>query len=168
MPEVFTHQDQILQVGDDWLDRLKDAASRSPLRRARLCMHLSDQDRIHEMLIVLCSDVLFRPHRHLHKTESFHIIEGDLHVMVFDDLGNVIRTIHMGPPGSGRVMYYRLSASHWHAILPNSPFVVFYETTDGPFRPDEALFAPWAPEEPDELRRFLEERRRDATERKIP
>ncbi len=158
MPEVFTQQEEILQVGPDWLARLKQAAAASPLRRARLCLHRNNEDPLHEMLIVLCADVLFRPHRHLRKTESFHVIEGELHVLVFDDAGAVLRTIHMGPPDSGRVFFYRLNGSHWHAILPRSQFVVFHETTDGPFIPNEALFAPWAPTDPIELRRFLEDR----------
>jgi cupin fold WbuC family metalloprotein len=158
VPEVFTHHEEILQVGADWLVRLKQAADQSPLRRSRLCLHRSVEDDIQEMLIALCRDVLFRPHRHLNKTESFHVVEGDFYVIIFDDVGNVIRTVHMGPPGGERTFYYRLNASYYHAMLQRSPFVVFHETTRGPFRASEAQFAPWAPEEQSELRRFLEGR----------
>lgn len=162
MPEVFTQEDDIVEVGPDWLERLKDAASASPLRRARLCLHHGSNDAVQEMILVLCNDVvLFRPHRHLQKTESFHLVEGELYVLVFDDSGNVLRTVHMGPPNSGRTFCYRLNVSHWHAILPRSRFVVFHETTAGPFRAGEALFAPWAPSDPPELGAFLERKLRD-------
>jgi len=156
MAEVFRHEEEILEVRADWLDRLKRAAAESPLHRARLCLHLSTDDTVQEMLIAICRNLLFQPHRHLRKTESFHIIEGDLYVLIFDDRGEVIRAIHMGPPGSGRVFCYRLNASRYHAILPRSPFVVFHETTAGPFRTNEAQFAPWAPADEDALRDFLE------------
>lgn len=156
MPEVFTHQEDILRVGPDWLERLKQAAAASPLRRARLNLHRSHDDAVQEMLIVLCRDVLFRPHRHLRKSESFNVLDGEFYVLVFDEDGRVLRTVHMGPPGSGRMFYYRLNASHYHAMVQRSEFVVFHETTSGPFKPNEAQFAPWAPEEPAALRTFLE------------
>ena len=157
MPEVFRNDKDIAEVGDDWIARLKQAAAESPLRRSRLCLHRNNNDHVQEMVIALCKDVLFRPHRHMKKSESFHIIEGELYVLIFDDNGKIIRTIHMGPPGSGRMFCYRLSRSAWHAILPRSEYVIFHETTDGPFRPQEASqFAPWAPVEPEALRKFLE------------
>jgi len=157
MPEVFRNDKDIVEVGDDWIARLKQAAAESPLRRSRLCLHRNNDDHVQEMIIALCKDVLFRPHRHMKKSESFHIIEGELYVLIFDDNGKIIRTIHMGPPGSGRMFCYRLSMSAWHAILPRSKYIIFHETTEGPFTPPKASqFAPWAPAEPEALRKFLE------------
>lgn len=157
MPEVYRNDQKIVCVGEDWIRTLKAAASASPRRRARLCLHLSNSDRVQEMVIALCRDVLFRPHRHLHKSESFHLMEGELDVLVFDEQGKLERAIPMGAPGSRHTYCYRLSASAWHAILPRTEFVVFHETTAGPFIPGEpAQFAPWAPTEPVALRRFLE------------
>jgi cupin fold WbuC family metalloprotein len=155
MTEVFRNSDDIVAVGADWLQRLKEAARNSPLRRSRLCLHRTDQDLVQEMIIVLMKDVLFRPHRHLDKSESFHIIEGELHVLIFNDAGVPIRTIHMGPAGSGRTFCYRLRTPAWHAILPISDIVVMHETTRGPFVPGKATFAPWAPSGGEELRAFL-------------
>jgi UDP-glucose 4-epimerase len=157
MPEVFTHNDTIVTVGMDWLDRLKAAALESPLRRARLCVHLASEDAVQEMILVLCKDVLFRPHRHHEKTESFHIIEGELDLVVFNDNGEPLRTIRMGPAASGKTFCYRLNSSLYHALLPRTPFVAFHETTAGPFRKGDAEFAPWAPVRPEQLRAFLEQ-----------
>jgi cupin fold WbuC family metalloprotein len=157
MPEVFRNDRKIVCVGEAWIRRLKEAAAASPLRRARLCLHRADGDAVQEMIIALCRDVLFRPHRHEAKSESFHVIEGELDVVVFGARGAPERVIRMGPPGSGRVVCYRLSASAWHAILPRSEFVVFHEATAGPYLPGEpAQFAPWAPTRPAALRAFLE------------
>lgn len=157
MTEVFHHHDDIVTVGPAWLQRLKDAARNSPLRRSRLCLHREGGDAVQEMIIVLMKDVLFRPHRHLNKTESFHIIEGELEVIIFDTDGTPQRVIRMGPANSGHVFCYRLCVSAFHAILPVSDMIVMHETTRGPFVAGEASFAPWAPESGDELRRFLED-----------
>ncbi len=157
MPEVFHNDQDIICVGANWVEKLKAAAAASPLRRSRLRMHLSSEDPVQEMIIALCSDVLFRPHRHHDKSESFHIVEGNLYVLVFDETGNVIRTVHMGPPGSGRDYCYRLCKPAWHAIVPGSEFVVFHETTVGPFiQGDAAEFPDWAPTEGGPLRSFLD------------
>lgn len=155
MPEVFRNTDEIVTVGPQWLQRLKDAARDSPLRRSRLCLHRADQDTIQEMIIVLMNDVLFRPHRHLDKSESFHIIEGELYVLLFSEQGQPMRAIHMGPAASGRTFCYRLCTPAWHAILPISDIVVMHETTRGPFVAGEAALAPWAPAGGEKLRKFL-------------
>lgn len=156
MPDVFKHTDAIIEIGPDWLARLKRAAQESPLRRARVCLHIDPEDAIQEMIIALCEDTLFRPHRHHDKTESFHIVEGELDLIVFDDGGRPLRIIQMGPIASGKTFCYRLNAPLYHALLPRTPFVIFHETTAGPFRND-AEFAPWAPEQASALRAFLED-----------
>jgi cupin fold WbuC family metalloprotein len=109
------------------------------------------------MIIVLCREVLFRPHRHANKTESFHVIEGEFDMIVFDDDGQPKRVILMGSPESGRIYCYRLCTNAWHTLLPRSDIAVYHEVTTGPFDPGQpAEFAPWAPTEPKALRRFLE------------
>ena len=157
MPEVFTQTDPIIEVGSAWIERLKAAADQSPLRRARLCLHQQPQDFVQEMILALCHDVLFPPHRHHNKSESFHIIEGELDLIIFDDNGRSKWILRMGPPGMGRTFCYRLNASLYHALLPRTPFVVFHETTTGPFVKGDAQFAPWAPNDPARLREFLED-----------
>lgn len=156
MADVFRLADDIVEIGPDWLARLKAAADASPLRRARVCLHRAAQDTVQEMIIALCADVLFRPHRHHGKTESFHLIEGDLDLVIFDEAGRPLRTVQMGPVGSRKTFCYRLNASLYHALLPRTPHVVFHETTSGPFVQGDAQFAPWAPADGATLRAFIE------------
>lgn len=157
MNEVFHNRHDTAVVDQDCVRFLKQRAQNSPLRRSRFCLHRSPDDQVHEMIIVLCRDVLFPPHRHLAKTESFHMIEGFLDVVLFGDLGAPEQAIHMGPLGTGTNFCYRLCVPQFHAILPRSEFVVMHETTTGPFVQGDAEFAPWAPTEPNALRAFLED-----------
>ena len=101
MPEVFREKGDIVEIGSDWLARLKAAASESPLRRSRVCLHADDDAPVHEMILVLCQDTLFQPHRHLTKAESFHMIEGELDLVIFDEDGAPARMIQLGAAGSG-------------------------------------------------------------------
>jgi len=153
--EVYNSGDDIVVVGDDWLRQLKEAAAATPLRRARLCLHRSVTDPIQEMVIALIADALFPPHRHPDKTESYHVVEGELYVLIFDDDGRPRRAIFMTRPGGGGAFCYRLSIPAWHAVVPASDCVVLHEVTTGPFLPGQRNVAPWAPTEAEALRRFL-------------
>lgn len=149
MPEVIFLGHNIVELGPAQLAGLKREAAHACLRRARLCLHLDHSDQIQEMVIAFCRDSYVRPHRHAGKSESFHVIEGELVVVIFDDAGQVTRRIEMGPIASGKTFLYRLSSNAWHSMVPRSDFVIVHETTGGPFTKAEQQFAPWAPSELD-------------------
>jgi cupin fold WbuC family metalloprotein len=155
MHEVFHNDKNVVAVDENWLRFLKQRAQESSLRRSRLCLHRKADDAVHEMIVVMCKDVLFRPHRHHIKTESFHMIEGFLDVILFNDAGTPAEVIQMGPLGSGLNFCYRLSTPQFHAVLPRTDFVVVHETTMGPFVQGDAEYAPWAPTDTAALHAFL-------------
>jgi cupin fold WbuC family metalloprotein len=152
---VFHSTDDIAEVGADWFERLKRHAFEADMKRARLCLHHSLDDPLHEMIIVFHWDALIRPHRHRNKSESFHVIFGELDILLFDEHGQLVRIVNMGDAESGKTPIYRLSAPLWHTVLIRSEYAAIHEVTNGPFRVEENEFAPWAPEEPEALRRFL-------------
>jgi cupin fold WbuC family metalloprotein len=145
--EVYYSEAPVITVGPAEIDFLKNAAAENTRRRARLCTHPGIEDALHEMLIVHMDSTYVRPHKHLGKSESFHIIEGALKVFLFTDDGELTDTIDFGASGSGRNFYYRLSTPMFHSVLPVSDFVVFHEVTNGPFDRADCVFAPWAPSE---------------------
>jgi len=156
MVEVMFIGEDIAEVRlEDWIGRLKEEAQKAPFRRARLCLHHDHTDPVHEMFIVFCRDSIVPIHKHLNKSESFHVIEGELDIVIFDDDGNLIRRVEMGPPGSGKAFLYRMSVDAWHSVVPRSEFVAIHETTTGPFEKDDCAYAPWVEYDDDALREFL-------------
>jgi cupin fold WbuC family metalloprotein len=149
MSTVFFASGDVVQVGEETLAALKEAAARSLLKRARLCLHRDHADPVQEMVIAFCRGSYVPPHRHVGRTESFHVIEGELVVVFFDGRGEVTRGIRMSPCGRGATFLYRLSASLWHTVVPLSQFAIIHETTTGPFRQGASEIAPWAPTERD-------------------
>jgi len=147
--EVLYSLDQIVTVDAAFLDRLKRDALKNPRKRIRLCAHRSVDDRVHEMIIVHTKDTYVRPHRHNGKSESFHVIDGLVDVVLFDDGGEVNGVIPMGPSGSGKTFFYRIADPLYHTLLIRSDVIVFHEATTGPFRREETSFAPWAPDDSD-------------------
>jgi cupin fold WbuC family metalloprotein len=145
--EVFYAQGPIVEVCHDDISKLKELATRVPRRRSRLCAHKSTNDNIHEMLIVHEKDIYVRPHKHLVKGESFHIIDGEVDVVLFDDSGKVTHVITLGAYHLNMSFYYRLDDPVYHTVLIRSDVAVFHETTAGPFRREDTVFAEWSPEE---------------------
>jgi cupin fold WbuC family metalloprotein len=155
--EVLYAADAIVTVDRTTIEALKRGALANARRRIRLCVHRGVGDSLHEMLIVHTRDTYVRPHRHLEKCESFHVIEGDVDVVIFDEDGGVTGVIEMGSIQSGRRFFYRIADPLYHTLIVRSDVLVFHETTLGPFRREQTVFAPWAPEEGDAgaIGRFL-------------
>jgi cupin fold WbuC family metalloprotein len=157
--EVYYGEGTIVTVGPAEIGFLKQQALVNPRKRSRLCAHPDTNDALHEMLIVHTKETYVPPHKHLSKSESFHIIEGELDVVIFAEDGSIDKVISMGLPQSGKAVFYRLQKPCYHALLVRSAVVVFHEATNGPFRREETLFAPWAPAADDTKRaaHFMQE-----------
>ena len=89
--EVFVADEAIVRLGAGQISFLKQQALSSNRKRARICTHRSNDDALHEMLIAISANSYIHPHKHTSKVESFHIIEGLVDVVVFDDAGAIGR-----------------------------------------------------------------------------
>ena len=140
---------------------LVQLAKCSERKRIRICAHLDPTDLLHDMIIVILNDTYVRPHKHLNKAEAFHVIEGSLQVVIFEENGTVRNVVKLGSYSSGETFFYRMSERAYHTVIPTSEFVVFHETTSGPFQKEETIYPVWAPDDRDEpgRNRFLEQLR---------
>ncbi len=148
-PEVFLAEGPIAAVGPAELETLKAAVKASPKRRARINAHPDGEDTLHEMIIAIDASSYIRPHKHPGKSEAFHIIEGEVDIVVFSDDGQIERVIELGPPGGPRPFYYRMSNAFFHTLIIRSDLLIVHEITNGPFRPGASVFADFAPEDSD-------------------
>lgn len=147
--EVFFASDPVVKVNKGDIVDLCTRSGKNRRKRARICTHKGIDDSLHEMLIVHTNDTYVRPHKHLGKIESFHVIDGRADIVLFDDGGCLAEVIHMGDYVSGLSFYYRIAAPYFHTLLILSEVLVFHEVTNGPFRSEDTIFAPWAPDESD-------------------
>jgi cupin fold WbuC family metalloprotein len=148
-PEVFLSSDPVMEVRQEDIEELKNRAQANLSRKARLCAHPTLEDDIHEMLIVHMKGAYVPPHKHPGKSESFHMIEGMLQVIIFDEEGEIQNVIDMSDIKGNGAMYYRLSADLFHTVIPRSEFIVFHETTNGPFSKADMKLSRWAPAQDD-------------------
>jgi cupin fold WbuC family metalloprotein len=151
-PELFLAEGSICEVGESEIKTLKAAVKTSAKRRARINAHPDGGDALHEMIIAIDQASYIRPHKHPGKSEAFHIIEGEVDIVVFSDDGDIDRVVRLGQPGGGRAFYYRMSKPFFHTLVIRSDILIVHEITNGPFRPEATIFADFAPEDSDTVR----------------
>ena len=145
----------IISIQGKDIDELKAQLLRTSKKRARLCAHVGNESALHQMVIAVGEQSYIRPHRHLNKVESFHMIEGRMNVLVFSEDGKLIRSIPMAAPDcadpSTEFFFYRLDKPYFHTLLLQSNCAVFQEITQGPFDRRDSEYASWAPSESDQM-----------------
>lgn len=147
--EVFVAKESIVVLGDEELAFVRKQALSSPRQRARICAHRHSEDLLHEMFIALSKQTYIQPHRHRQKSESFHVVEGEVDVILFEDDGTINEVVRLGPFGSGRACFYRLDTHRYHTLVIRSDLLVMHEVTNGPFDRRLTEYAPFAPGEED-------------------
>lgn len=143
--EVLYSNEDIPMVDKQEIGYFKELSLENDRKRIRLCTHSAPEAVLHEMLIVHGKDAYVRPHKHLAKSESVHIIEGQVDVVLFTDDGRIQQVIKMGDYSSNSVFFYRLEQPIFHTLIIRSEVLVFHETTNGPLDKETTIFAPWAP-----------------------
>lgn len=147
--EVLQAASPVSSVSADQLVYLRSAVFNTPRRRVRINLHGDSTDSLHEMIIALRRGSYIRPHRHIGKSESFHIIEGSVDVVIFDNGGEISEVVRLSDNSGDGACFYRLSAPLYHTLVIRSEVLVMHETTNGPFVAGAAEFAPFSPEEGD-------------------
>lgn len=123
---------------------LKEIAASLGDKNVRLCLHESPDAVFHEMITLECKGKYCRPHKHLTKGETCHIIEGLIGAFVFDDGGRVIDACLLEPRGN---FLYSIGVNMYHAIMPISDLVIYHESKPGPFLGEaDSLYPDWVPD----------------------
>ncbi|MDB4078028.1 WbuC family cupin fold metalloprotein [Amylibacter sp.] len=146
--EVFMATDEVVRFDSLYVDFVKQNAAKNARGRARICAHRGPLDTLHEMLIAIRSDSYIRPHRHHQKIESFHLVDGSVDVVIFEDDGAIADVVELSTDGN---FYYRLDSPRYHTLLVHSPVLVIHEITNGPFDLNMSDFAPFSPMEEDSM-----------------
>lgn len=129
----------------DYLNFLKSRVYSTKNKRVRICFHLTEKDRLHEMIILLHKNTYIRPHRHFKKTESLHVIEGEADMIFFNNYGKIISVNKLSRKNG--LIYYRINKPIFHTFLVKSKFFIFHETTSGPLKFKKTEYADWSPKE---------------------
>ena len=110
--------------------------------RFRISLHTSPEEELHDMIIGMRKGSFVYPHKH-QKSESYHIIEGKVVLVYFDEDGNITDTVIMSKDDT---VVARADKESYHALIALSD-TIYHECRIGPFVPDsDSVFAPWCKE----------------------
>ena len=143
MSTVIRNNHDTIYIDKKKLDELKILAQKDPNKRARICLHKNDEEMVQEMIIAFCKDSYIRPHRHIDKSESYHIIEGRIEIIFYNDNGIEIDKVVLSDKIDEHPFLFRISNSAWHTVVPKSDFVIIHEVTKGPFNKNSSEFPDW-------------------------
>ena len=144
--EVEVNQKDMLILDRVWIDRIKKIASKNYSGKYRTCIHKSEKDNVHEMLIVHTSGAYVRPHKHGNNGESLQFIEGVGTTIIFNEDGSIKQAFKVGDQFSDNTFYYSMGKDLFHMLIIESEFLIFKETTKGPFIRNNTIFPNWAPD----------------------
>jgi len=127
------------------MNNLIQLAENNQRKRARFCCHLSPDKPVHQMFIVHERGEYIRPHKHLKKSESMLVLEGEVDYVTFTENGEVEKVLALGNYQSGKTFYHTIGPDQYHALVIRSQWLVFLEVTTGPFTRKDNISADWSP-----------------------
>ena len=96
----------------------------------RICLHNDRECKLHNMINLIYKKESNIPHKHINKSECYHIIKGILKISIFDEIGNVINELILD---KNNTSIFRIGRNTFHSTEPLTEYVIFHETRSGPF-----------------------------------
>lgn len=122
-------------VSKEMIDKLKEISKANEKRNARFCLHNLPSASLHDMIILEYRDKKCRkPHKHLEKDETLHMIEGEMLVLIFNDAGKLLEKVILSPENN---FSYRANKGFYHVWLPKTEYVIYREIKQGPFKQED-------------------------------
>ena len=124
-----------------YIKLLKSKADKSKNKSYRILFHKNNNHLTHEMMICFKKNAVIPIHKHPNKrSESYHILEGSMNVYFFENNGKPIGYISLSKKNNQ--IYYRLSSSKFHLLVPTSKYLIYHETITGPFLSKKDIIYP--------------------------
>ena len=112
---------------------------------ARICIHKKKSSKHHSMVLLQNKNNYYRPHKHKSKGDTFLILKGKLACFLFNNKGKIKFKCILK-----KNEIFRTPNNTFHAILPVTKKVLYFETKKGPFlKKNDSIFASWSPSNKD-------------------
>jgi cupin fold WbuC family metalloprotein len=111
---------------------------------ARYSLHESPANLLHSMVILQPYGTYAQPRKHLTKAKLFHIVNGEMAVVTFEQDGKLRAAYHLA---TDKVLIVHIEPDCYHTNMALTPQAVYHEVITGPFERDSAdrVYASFAP-----------------------
>ena len=96
----------------------------------RICLHNNIHQDLHDMIIIDFKHNFLPPHFHRNLSESHHIIEGKLKVLIFNSEGKIINNYILSKTDN---ILDRVEKGKCHMLMAITNTVIYHEVNKGPF-----------------------------------
>jgi glucose-6-phosphate isomerase len=106
----------------------------------RICLHKNSFSLHHDMIILQKKKNFYKPHKHLKKGETYHIITGSMICLLFNNKGKIKKKCLIKKNN-----IFRTPINTFHTMIPISNYVIYHESKLGPFlKKGDSIFPEWA------------------------
>lgn len=118
---------------------------------ARYSLHESPASLLHSMVILQPYGTYAQPRKHLTKAKLFHIVDGEMVVVIFEQDGTVRAAHHLA---ADKVLVVHVEPDCFHTNMALSPQAIYHEVITGPFErgSTDRVFADFAPADTEQER----------------
>ena len=115
---------------------------------SRYSLHESAASLLHSMVILQPHGLYAQPRKQRSRAKVFHIVDGEMVVVVFTEDGSVTARHHMAVD---RILVVHIPPDTFHTNFAITPQAVYHELITGPFDGDsrDRVFADFAPPQAD-------------------
>ncbi len=105
----------------------------------RICLHKDIKAKHHDMIILQQKKNYYKPHKHLFKGETYHMIVGSMKCILFNNYGKIKKIVTIK-----KNEIFRVPKNTFHTMLSLSNFTIYHENKPGPFiKKGDSIFPKW-------------------------
>ena len=102
----------------------------------RICLHGSNKEKIHCMIVVVGKKDKTKVHKHLLKTEYYYIHYGKVDLLTFESKKKKYTKYSMNSNSS---FLFKMIDKKYHQVVPRSNVVIYSEIRNGPFKKNDSI-----------------------------
>ena len=102
----------------------------------RICLHGSNKEKIHCMIVVVGKKDKTEVHKHLLKTEYYYIHYGKVDLLTFESKKKKYTKYSMNSNSS---FLFKMIHKKYHQVVPRSNVVIYSEIRNGPFKKNDSI-----------------------------
>ena len=142
----FPKKNSGLTLNKKLISRIKKIAFKTK-KNIRISLHRSPNEEFHNIIIFHWNSTYYKPHKHLYKEETCHMIEGSQRVITLDSHAKIIADHKLNSKNN---LIFKIKKNTIHTAVILSKYVIFHESKPGPYLGDkDSIFPKWAPKEDD-------------------
>ena len=120
------------------IKQLKNLSKELGKKDIWICLHNNRDRNLHNMINLIYRREENIPHKHIDKSEGYHIIEGRMIITIFDDKGTIKDECLLN---AADIFLFRIGKNTFHTTVAKTEYCIFHETRSGPFLKDgESIF----------------------------